>query len=105
MENQLKHYLHIQLIKKLAMRLRQLKYFKKERRVLSLDLIQKRIINLEELISKIIGIYDLLEYYYCIGNIEKLKTIIKSNELEIENYFLPYEIDKYQMMINRPNNI
>ena len=66
---------------------------------------QQEIINIEDLILKIIGIYDLLEYYYCTGNVEKLKKLIKKKETEIESYFLPEEMDKLQMMIDKPNNI
>ena len=64
-----------------------------------IDQKQTGILNREEIILDIIGVYDLLEYYYCIGNVVKLKNIMKLKEKDIESYFQIEELDKYHMMI------
>ena len=106
MDNQIKYYLHIQKIKQLYNEINKIKKHMRECKLQNLvDQMQNEILNREELILKIIGIYDLLEYYYCTGDVEKLKQVIKNKEEETENYFKLEEIDKYIMMIDVPNNI
>ena len=70
-----------------------------------IDQMQRGIQNREDLILNIIGLYDQLEYYYCKGNIEMLKKIMKIKEDKLHGYFLQEELDKYQMMIESPNSI
>ena len=66
---------------------------------------QRGIIIRKNLILNIIWIYDLLRYYYCTGNIEILKKLLKTKEETIENYFFPEEVNKYQVIIEQPNTI
>ena len=49
--------------------------------------LQKGIDKGRDLILKIIGINDILESYYCNGNIESVKKYIKYIEVEIYNFF------------------
>ena len=106
MENQIKHYLHIQQIKRLYNEINIIKRYKRECKVQNLiDQMQTGIQNREDFILNIIGVYDLLEYYYCKGNIEMLKKIMRVKEEEIHGYFLQEELDKYQLMLDSPNTI
>ena len=47
-----------------------------------------------DLILKIIGIYDMLENYYCNGNIESVKKYMKYIEDKIYGYFKLKELGK-----------
>ena len=105
MDNQIKYYLHIQQIKRLYNEINLIKKHKKKCKIQNLmDQMQRGILNREDLILKIIGLYDLMEYWCCKGNIEKLKKIIKCKEKEINDFFSQNELDKYQMMIDQPHN-
>ena len=100
MEININRYLHIQIIKKLYNEINNIKKQKRKYKKQNLaEYTQTKILNREDLILKIIGIYDLLEYYYCIGNVVKLKNIMKLKEKDIESYFQIEELDKYHMMI------
>ena len=48
---------------------------------------QKGIDKRRDLILKIIGFDDILESYYCNGNIESVKKYMKYLEEEIYDYF------------------
>ena len=101
MEYQINNYLHIQQVKKLHNEIKIIQKHKREFKLQNqIDPMQRGILAREDKILDIIGIYDLKEYYYCIGNVEKLKKIIKKKEEQIESYFLQEEIDKYQIMID-----
>ena len=63
MENQIKHYLHKQQIKRLYNEINIIKRHKRECKVQNLiDQMQTGIQNREDFILNIIGVYDLLEY-------------------------------------------
>ena len=85
MDNQIKYYLHIQEVKKLRNEISIIKKHKKECKVQNLiDYMQQGIFNREDKILKIIGLYDMMEYYYCKGNVIKFKKLMKIKEEEIK---------------------
>ena len=73
MERQVKYYLYIQQIKRLYNEISIIKRHKRECKMQNLiDYMQRGINNREDWILNIMGLYDLLEYYYCKGNVEML---------------------------------
>jgi len=99
MDNQIKYYLHIQQVKRLHNEISIIKKHKRECKIQNIiDQIQQRIKNIKDLIFKIIGLYDMMEYYYCKGNVIKLKKLMKIKEEEFYGYFQLEELDKYHML-------